>query len=203
MSKSSFDIRFQEKNTAAKIVAGLERIAEAFRVLIWERAKKLGLSPIQIQLLIFIAHHEQKLCNVSHLAQEFNLTKPTISDAIRVLAKKGLIKKEASAVDKRAYFILLSEEGKKIVGQTEGFAHSIYEGVEMMEETVQESLFGQISELIQKLNQQGILSVQRNCQSCRFYSKKAEGHYCQLLSLDLADTDLRIDCAEHELFKAE
>ena len=128
MSKSSFDIRFQEKDTAAKIVAGLERIAEAFRVLIWERAKKLGLSPIQIQLLIFVAHHEQKLCNVSHLAQEFNLTKPTISDAIRVLAKKGLIKKEASAVDKRAYSILLSEEGKKIVGQTEGFAHSIYEG---------------------------------------------------------------------------
>ena len=199
MSKSSFDIRFQEKDTAAKIVAGLERIAEAFRVLIWERAKKLGLSPIQIQLLIFVAHHEQKLCNVSHLAQEFNLTKPTISDAIRVLAKKGLIKKEASAVDKRAYSILLSEEGKKIVGQTEGFAHSIYEGVESMEGKAQESLFAQISDLIQKLNQQGVLNVQRNCQSCKFYSKKGEGHYCNLLKLELADTDLRIDCAEHEL----
>ncbi|MEM8890219.1 MAG: MarR family transcriptional regulator [Bacteroidota bacterium] len=199
MSKSSFDIRFQEKNTAAKIVAGLERISEAFRVLIWERAKKLGLSPIQIQLLIFVAHHEQKLCNVSHLAQEFNLTKPTISDAIRVLAKKGLIKKEASPVDKRAYSILLSEEGKKIVGQTESFAHSIYEGVDSMEENVQESLFAQISDLIQKLNKQGILNVQRNCQSCRFYQKKEPGHYCNLLSFNLANTDLRIDCAEHEL----
>lgn len=52
MSKSIFDPKNQIKDVSSKIVAGLERISEAFKVLLWEKAKALGLSPIQIQILI-------------------------------------------------------------------------------------------------------------------------------------------------------
>ena len=53
MSDSVFNPNHQETDISSKIVAGLERISEAFKVLLWEKAKLLGLSPIQIQILIF------------------------------------------------------------------------------------------------------------------------------------------------------
>ena len=41
-----------------KITQALERISKAFRVLLWEESKKHGISPIQIQLLIFCSSHK-------------------------------------------------------------------------------------------------------------------------------------------------
>ena len=122
MEKSVFDPNQQTNDISSKIVAGLERISEVFKSLLWEKAKSNGLSPIQIQILIFINFHKQKLCNVSHLAKEFNVTKPTISDAIKVLDKKGLITKDFSSADNRSYLIDLSSNGKKMVSETQDFA---------------------------------------------------------------------------------
>lgn len=54
MKKSAFDIHNQNTNTDSKIIASLERIAQAFRVLLWNESKEFSLSPIQIQVLIFL-----------------------------------------------------------------------------------------------------------------------------------------------------
>ncbi len=86
--QSPFNRKSQQEDVTSKIVVGLEKISEAFRSMIWEYAKMKNLSPIQIQILIFLKNHEAALCNVSHLAKEFNLTKPTISDAIKVFTEK-------------------------------------------------------------------------------------------------------------------
>ena len=91
MNDSIFNPEFQNQNTSSKIIVALERISEAFKVLLWDKAKEYGLSPIQIQILIFVAYHKQELCNVSHLANEFNITKPTVSDAIKALVNKNYI----------------------------------------------------------------------------------------------------------------
>ena len=93
MPKSAFNPDQQNNDLASKTVAALERISQVYRLLLWDHAKDLGLSPIQIQLLIFVGHHKAALCNVSYLAKEFNVTKPTISDAVRVLFQKGTIEK--------------------------------------------------------------------------------------------------------------
>ena len=57
MSRSVFDVNGQLQSIERKIVVALERISEAFRVLLWEEAKEHSLSPIQVQLLIFCAYH--------------------------------------------------------------------------------------------------------------------------------------------------
>ena len=59
------------------------------------------------------------------LAQEFNVTKPTISDAIRVLDKKSLIVKDYSSADNRSYTILLSSLGSEVLEGTEHFAENL------------------------------------------------------------------------------
>lgn len=199
MKKSIFDIEFQNSDTPSKIVAGLERLSEAFRVLLWEHAKVIGISPIQIQILIFVAYHDEALCNVSQLAQEFNLTKPTISDAVRILDKKGLIAKITSPSDKRAYSIALSKEGKAIVKKTQHFARPIHTLTNQIEKTEQEQFFKTLTKIIYGLNQTGILSVQRTCHGCRFYEKKGTIGFCTLMKKDLLEKDIRLDCAEFEV----
>lgn len=179
-------------------MAGLERIAEAFRVLIWDHAKATGLSPMQIQILIFIAYHADNLCNVSHLAREFNVTKPTISDAIKALDQKELIIKETSALDKRAYSIYLTGKGKTLLSQTEHFAQPIYEITRQLKTRDQEELFGHLYKIIHLLNRHDVLTVQRMCFNCRFYENKAHSHYCHLLCTTLKEKDIRIDCPEFE-----
>ena len=198
MDKSIFNPGEQEKNISNKIVVGLERISEVFKVLLWEKAKLIGLSPIQIQILIFIAYHKSTLCNVSHLAKEFNVTKPTISDAIKVLDKKGMIIKDFSSDDNRSYSILLSDLGKKIVVETNDFADPLKNQINDIEQSDLENLFKSLSNLIYQLNQKGILTVQRTCYACKFYSQTQNKDYCNLLDKELKNFDIRLDCPEYE-----
>lgn len=198
MKESTFNPEQQEKDISSKIVAGLERVSEVFKVLLWEKAKQVGLSPIQIQILIFITFHKQNLCNVSHLAKEFNVTKPTISDAIRVLDKKGLIVKDFSSADSRSYSIALSDLGNDIVSQTYDFSNPLKKQVDGFSQSELESLFSTLSRLIYKLNRNGILSVQRTCYGCRFYEKNIDNDYCNLLQKKLLSEEIRLDCPEYE-----
>ena len=198
MSKSPFNLAWQNADLPSKITAGLERMSGVFRTLLWEYAKTIGLSPIQIQVLIFVASHDDALCNVSYLAREFNVTKPTISDALKVLEKKGLISKISSADDKRAYTIALTESGKDIVNETESFANPVKKLVEELSNEEQEHLFNSLKKMIFGLNQAGIINVQRICFGCRFYEKKKVNHFCHFLNAELADSDIRLNCPEFE-----
>ena len=198
MKESTFNPEQQEKDISSKIVAGMERISEVFKILLWEKAKLVGLSPIQIQILIFIAFHKQELCNVSHLAKEFNVTKPTVSDAIRILDKKELIVKDFSSSDSRSYSISLSDLGNDIVSQTYDFSNPLKKHLDSLSKSELESLFGTLSQLIYKLNRNGILSVQRTCYGCKFYEKQQESDYCNLLKKELLNQEIRLDCPEYE-----
>ena len=196
--KSSFNQAATNDDIPDKIVVGLERISEAFRVLLWEHAKVIGLSPIQIQLLIFVAYHDENLCTVSNLAKEFNLTKPTVSDAIKVLVAKELIRKIQSATDKRAYAVSLTLKGKNRVKKTEHFANPIKTHLKTLTKNEQEQLFFSLSKLIFGLNRTGILTVQRTCFGCTYYEKQSKHHYCKLMQKKLLDKDIRLDCKEYE-----
>ncbi len=199
MKKSAFNPEQQQIDISSKIVAGLERVSEVFKVLLWEKVKLVGLSPIQIQIIIFIAFHKRNLCNVSHLAKEFNVTKPTVSDAIKVLDKKGLIIKAFSSSDSRSYSISLSDLGNDIVSQTYDFSSPLKKQIDGFSQSELESMFGTLSQLIYKLNRNGILSVQRTCYGCKFYEKNNESDYCNLLQKKLLNKEIRLDCPEYEV----
>lgn len=198
MDTSSFDPNQQEHDVSSKIVTGLERISEVFKILLWEKAKLVGLSPIQIQILIFIAYHKPELCNVSHLAKEFNVTKPTVSDAVKVLDKKQLLVKDYSSADSRSYTIHLSSQGEEIVAQTRDFANPLKKQLVNFTEIDLNGIFKSLSELIYRLNRGGILTVQRTCFGCKFYQENNNASYCNLLDKELMDKDIRLDCLEFE-----
>ena len=196
---SVFNLDNQNTSLDNKIVAGLERLSQVFRILLWEKAKEHSLSPIQIQLLIFIRHHSADKTTISYLAQEFNFTKPTISDAIKIKKKKKLIQKITDQTDTRSYTINLTATGKKIVLETENFANPVTEIISKANNTDKKVLWEIVSNLILRLNKLEIITIQRTCFNCKNYSIKNKAHFCNLLNLKLLTKDIRIDCREFEM----
>jgi DNA-binding MarR family transcriptional regulator len=198
--KSIFDLDHQSSSIESKIVASLERVSQAFRVLLWNESKEFSLSPIQVQLLIFLLHHSDEKRKVSYLADEFNMTKATISETIKILEQKQLIKKDYGLQDTRSYTIHLTEKGQDIAEQTSLFAKQIQVPIDKLDSTDKENLLLSLLDIIHHLNKLGIITIQRMCFTCHFYQANKDGqkHFCGLLNTKLADNDLRIDCAEHQ-----
>ncbi|MFQ5446761.1 MAG: MarR family winged helix-turn-helix transcriptional regulator [Saprospiraceae bacterium] len=199
MKHSSFNLNEQNQKIESRIVVALERVSEAFRVLLWNQSKENSLSPIQIQILIFIHFHSLEKCKVGYLADEFNMTKATISDSVRVLLTKDLVTKQTDPVDTRSYTLSLTEEGKKIAQKASFFASSIEQPVEKLTQEQKTIMLNGLLKLIYDLNKSGIITIQRMCFTCSFYNAKNGIHYCSLLKTKLAESDVRVDCPEHEI----
>ncbi|MDP2685624.1 MAG: MarR family winged helix-turn-helix transcriptional regulator [Aequorivita sp.] len=199
MKYSPFNLNEQNQKVESRIVVALERISEAFRVLLWTESKENSLSPIQIQILIFIYFHSLEKCKVGYLADEFNMTKATISDSVKVLFAKDLVTKETDPTDTRSYSLSLTSEGKKIAKKASFFASSIEQPIEKLTEEQKTIMLNGLLKLINNLNKSGIITIQRMCFTCSNYQLDNGIHYCKLLKSRLAESELRVDCPEHEL----
>jgi DNA-binding MarR family transcriptional regulator len=199
--KSDFDLAFQNENIESKIIAALERISQAFRVLLWQESKDFSLSPIQVQVLIFLLHHSEEKSTVSYLANEFNMTKATISDTIKSLEEKQLIKKTTQQHDTRSYTIHLTVKGKNIALKTSLFSKEIKTPIDKLHGDDKENLLFSLMNIIGHLNQSGVITIQRMCFNCTYYQSSANGqkHFCKLINQQLPATELRLDCTEHEI----
>ncbi len=102
----------EKEDIDTAIVSGLEALAQAYRVLLWEQARKHDLSPLQVQLLIHI--REQQSVKITGLAQHFMLTKATVSEAVRSLERKNMINRHKDASDARSHSVRLTEWGADI-----------------------------------------------------------------------------------------
>lgn len=182
-----------------KITAGLERLGEVFKSLIWEKAKVYGISPIQIQILLFVGNHRIDYCNVSYLAKEFGVTKPTISDAVKVLLKKGYLEKDDAPTDNRRYNLVLSESGKKLAEALLDYKAPVEERLDTLDEKELIRLYQSLTNLIFQLNQTGVIQVQRTCFGCHYYQgDRQKRHFCSFLEQPLQQEKIRLDCPEFE-----
>ncbi|UTW61566.1 MarR family transcriptional regulator [bacterium SCSIO 12741] len=187
-----------DENLNSRITHGLERIAEAIQALLWEKAKVHGLSPIQIKILFFVSKHGAELCNVSQLAKEFNVTKPTISDAVRVLDKKGWVEKDYSSSDSRSFSLFLSTQGKDLLKELGQYTYPLEQAIHPLETHQKEAIHATLIQLIHQLNKAGVLQVQRTCLGCRFHEMQGENHYCHFLQSPLTVANLQVDCPDFQ-----
>ncbi len=181
-----------------KIISSLERISQAFRVLLWNESKQHGLSPIQIQILIFLFTHSPEKRKISYLAREFDMTKATISDSVKILFQKSLVTKEFEAMDSRSFKLHLTETGEAIARKTSFFVNEIENSIDKLGQSEKENFLLNLFSIIDSLNQSGVISLQRMCFSCSNYVPYNHGnpHFCKLLNKNLSDTELQIDCPE-------
>lgn len=203
MEPSLFDPREQQASTDARIVYALERVSEAFRVLLWRETKSTGLSPIQAQILIFLLYHGDEKKRVSYLAQEFHMTKATISEVVKTLMNKKLVRKQVDTKDSRSSVILLTIRGEEVAREVASFASVLRGPLNSMQDGHKETLLRSMVHLLGGLQDSGVIGVQRMCIGCRHFEKRDDDkHFCQALTKSMSGAELRLDCDEHQPLKA-
>lgn len=186
----------------ARLVAALERAGHALRVLLWERAKAHGLSPIQVQLMMRLASEPAQRRRVGLLAAEFDVTTPTVSDAVAALRRKRLVVSEQIEGDRRSQLLTLTALGRKVSVELRGWHNAVAEQLADIAEPDKAATLEILLDLVGGLHREGVINVARMCTTCRFFARDVtpDGgpHRCMLLDVPLPAADLRVDCAEHE-----
>ncbi len=200
LMKEAFNPEEQAQNCRARIIAGIERLSTIFRADLQAHSKELGLSPLQIQIVLFIAYHHQSYCNTSTIAQEFAVTKPTVSDAVRVLIEKKILFKQQDNADARAFIFGLTTKGKKLLESLGGLTGYFSETIEAMQQDDINAVWQGILYLMVNLQKTNLIPL-RMCFSCQHFGKDhpdGTPHYCHLMEKSLTINNIRIDCPEHK-----
>jgi DNA-binding MarR family transcriptional regulator len=195
---SVFDRNEQHINQRAKIIAGIERLSTVFRAALWEEAKQYNLSPLQVQILLFISFHHAAQCSVTSLAREFAVTKATISDAVKILLEKDLLKKIPGG-DPRGFLLALSATGAKYADSLSGLSDFFTASLDNVPQAEINKIWEGMLLLIGHLQKSDMIPM-RMCHNCEHFGKEHPGgtpHFCKLMQKPLATETIRLNCPEH------
>ncbi|HZW28967.1 MAG TPA: MarR family transcriptional regulator [Trueperaceae bacterium] len=194
----TFDLEEQHWDLDAKLVAAAERLGQALRVMLRREAQRHGLSPIQLQVLVQVGQRAYPK-RVGALAARFDVSAPTLSDAVAALEAKGLVRRRPGTDDRRAVELELTEDGREVAESAEGWAELARGLAAALPRESKLEAFETLTALIAGLQAEGVVTVARMCRTCRFLRQGTDTPYhCALLDLPLRRDDLRVDCPEHE-----
>jgi len=184
----------------AKLVAALERVGQALRVQMWDKAKQHGLSPTQLQVLLRLASDPPARRRIGVLAGELDVTHPTVSDAVAVLRRKGLVDSEPGS---RRTTLGLSARGRAVAAGLADWDERTRQQLPDLPVGDKQATLRLLLDLIAGLQRSGAITVARMCVTCRFFRRdahpdSARPHHCALVDAPMGGGELRIDCAEHE-----
>ncbi len=181
-----------------KILNYIDRISRAMRKVSQHAGFKEGLNPLQIQILQFLCHGKNRYATVGFIAAEMEITEATVSDSLKTLANRGLVKKVTDKSDKRVRHIRATTAGLRVGNALVTSTHIALDSMPVKDK---EKLAIQLQAVTYALFTSGQLSQARICFTCRHHQPsdlKNNVSYCNLLQKPLYPADLQYDCAEHE-----
>ncbi len=183
-----------------RIASSLEKLTQVQKVLLWDVAKKENLSPIQIQFMIFLNKHSDELRKVSVLAEEFDLTKATVSDAISNLVDKDLLEKIRIKEDKRVFILDLTADGKRLVKKIENWQDILVTHISEISHSDKEKVNLFLTELIRLLFDTGVICIARMCLTCENIQKgsSSKPNKCVLTGRLFTDSEIDLNCDQYK-----
>lgn len=157
-----------------------------------------SLSPIQSQILIYMLYHKEEQISISNFALEFSVSKATISDSVKTLVTKKIIKKEKNRVYKLKYDLNLTEKGFKLAKEVELYIKPFEKIIFLMDERDKSKLFSNLEKILKMLNEEKLINSLRMCSNCKNLQIKENKKYCNFFDTSIKDEDLRLDCLEYK-----
>lgn len=183
-----------------QILAYLDRLARAKRRLENAVAFQHGLNALQLQVLLALHGAGHRKLTVSFLADELEVSEPTLSDSLRSLEKKRLIAKKITVTDRRIRQLQLTTAGEKIVEQC---AREIRLPLSGLSAVLLQRLSSDLHTVVAELFSSGFLHHARVCKTCQYFSSTDQRFgQCDLLKKKLNIEDLQFDCSDHVYIQA-
>lgn len=184
-----------------KVLAAVERLGRALRAARQEVATRHEVSLLGLSVIETLANGRPR--RVGDLAAELDVSQPTVSDAVTVLDKRGLIRRDRDPADLRSTLVALTNDGGRLaIGIAAELAPLLAARAGTVDDraTTLRVLLAEIA----RLQAAGVITVNRSCLTCRHYQPPGprSSARCLLLASSLPDRDLRVDCHEHEAVPA-
>jgi DNA-binding MarR family transcriptional regulator len=185
-----------------RLADALERLGHGMRSLAQRTAREHGLSPLQQQVVLALSRRSQARGEVAALAAEFDVTTPTMSDAVTALERKELVTR-SPGTDGRRRTLALTGTGEDVARGLSSWDDPLTAALAGISEEDRATTLHTLLRAIADLQRAGVVSVTRMCTTCRFFGRDehpdpAVPHHCHLLRIPLPLANLRTDCPEHE-----
>jgi DNA-binding MarR family transcriptional regulator len=181
----------KEKIPAADILAPLERLARLMR----SGEHEGGLNPAQWEALRYLARANRFSNSPVALTRFLGSTKGTVSQTLKALERKGYIRKEPRASEKRSIALRLTDKGRETlqIDPLMEFSKSI-DGLRGKAARRLEKGLGELLAAELARTKQPGFGV---CATCRNFSGESGGYSCALFEAALSDDEAKMMCVEH------
>lgn len=184
-----------------RIATGLHKVGLAMKQQSWHQANEAKLSATQGQILAILVASGP--LTGTELGERLGVTLPTISDSVRVLVDKRLVNKTPDPRHPRASLITPTARGRTLGERARSWPEFLAEAVGTLSQAEQEAFFAGIVKMIRTLQEQELVPVSSMCLTCTYFRPNirqgAMPHHCDFVDAPMANTHLRLDCADHEL----
>ncbi len=191
------------KEIDEKIVNLLDKIYQITRYIQWEITKKTEISPLMAQIMDYLDNNSENLRTPAKIAEDIGVKRPTVTDALKVLIKKGYVSEKTYDKDKRYKILYLTDKGENFL-KNESFNYKkiLKNSVRFLKIKDKENLFLSLINFVADLAKKGILPIARICPTCENFEKNKfkeskKPHYCKLLKQRMNDFDLNINCEKN------
>ncbi|USB32705.1 MarR family winged helix-turn-helix transcriptional regulator [Paenibacillus sp. YPG26] len=179
----------------------LLRIFQAIKKMTQAESDTMGLSPVQIQALLFTAHTRSDVATVGNLANMIGTTHVTAVKILNGLVRRELIKKAQKAEDRRVTLLSLTVKGKEIVNKLDNWGHLLEDALLPISEDLLRHFETALDYMVSSLQKKGHLVVSEPCLGCIYFlpnaGDKAAPHYCQMIRKYLTHEATLQECPEH------
>jgi DNA-binding MarR family transcriptional regulator len=175
----------------------IERLGNLVRADVRATCHTYGVRPVQLEALSFLTQCNRYSDTPQAVAEFLGLTKGTVSQTLKVLEEKGLLRKQGDANDKRLVHLKPTAKGRRLVERAVP-AESLTLGIEKLSMSERQATVEALRILLRLVQKANDLKTFAPCHTCRFNQKREGDYLCELTQEPLAERDVTLLCREHQ-----
>lgn len=199
---SVFDPTRRAESIPAQVAAALHRIGQAVNHMLRLRGETAGLSPAQIQSLLFLKYARSGVRTIGGLAERLTASYATASVVADALERKQLIRRKPLPEDKRTVTLTLTAKGARDAASLEDVLGEVEAAIGSLPEAEQQALLHAAQAIVRRLQEAGHVRVYEMCWGCRFFRREAHPdnprgpHHCAFVDAPLPEAETYFECPD-------
>lgn len=175
----------------------IERLGNLVRAEVRAVCHEFGVRPVQLEALGFLTQCNRYSDTPQAVAEFLGLTKGTVSQTLKVLEQKGLLRKHGDSRDRRVVHLEPTARGRSLVEHAVPAA-SLSRGVDKLPNSARQSTVDALRLLLRSVQKANGLRTFAPCHTCHFNRKREDDYFCELTREPLAKQDIVLLCREHQ-----
>lgn len=190
-------------NIPGHVAVALYRIGQALSILFRERSGVHGLTPPQMQALLFLRYARPDLHTLTGLAERLVCTPANANGVVDALERKRLVRREPAEGVRGRKRLRLTPKGERVVDHLDSVLTDLEAWIAELPEAEQLALLRATEAIVRRFVQAGYVRVYEMCWSCGFFRAYAHPdhpqgpHHCAFADVPLPDSTTYTECPDH------